>query len=280
MDRSESHINVKSGKTDSRSPSRAESDVSYAEVNFKTISVPGVRTDRDGLTSPYSELNFRKEEPLIAEYADHPTALRTGVQPITAQTGPHTEQPKVKIRNKPYRMICLFCLVTSALSAIVAGLSIYVLQIRRSQITCDQNYQILCQFLTSDREQTCSKDWIRINDRCYYVSTFETSFHTAMQECSKRFSRLLEINSKEETNIVSRSLVSRDHAYWIGKCEDGEVSSGLLYQVHSETTACSQCGMTFPCERDWHFICEKSAPLFPDVPEKIQDLCQQPAGPI
>ncbi|XP_072893347.1 C-type lectin domain family 9 member A-like [Hemitrygon akajei] len=200
---------------------------------------------------------------------------------MTAES-PHKQESKEKSENKPYHKICLLCLVASVLIAIVAGLSIYVLQIRQSQITSGRNYQILCQFLTSNREQTCSKDWIRINDRCYYVSPFETSFRTAMQGCLKRDSSLLEINSKDEANIVSRSLVSRHHAYWIGKCEDGEVFTGLLYKVHSRTTACSQCeesGMSFPCDRDWHFICEKSAPLFADVPEKIQDLCQQPVGP-
>ncbi|XP_072894659.1 oxidized low-density lipoprotein receptor 1-like [Hemitrygon akajei] len=65
----------------------------------------------------------------------------------------------------------------------------------------------ICQFLASSREQTCSQDWIRNKDRCYYISTFETAFHKAIQECSNRDSRLLEINSSDEASFVSRKLV-------------------------------------------------------------------------
>ncbi|XP_072893081.1 C-type lectin domain family 9 member A-like [Hemitrygon akajei] len=136
--------------------------------------------------------------------------------------------------------------------------------------------QILCQFLTSNREQMCSKDWVRISDRCYYVSTFETTFHTAMQECSKRDSRLLEINSTDEASFVSQRVLYKTRSYWIGKCEVGNVGWSLLYMTSSGTPVCTQCGRSFRCDGDWSFICEKSTPLVPDVSEKIQDLCQQP----
>ncbi|XP_059814470.1 oxidized low-density lipoprotein receptor 1-like [Hypanus sabinus] len=136
----------------------------------------------------------------------------------------------------------------------------------------------ICEFLTSRREQTCSKDWVTNKDRCYYVSTFETSFHKAMQECSNHDSRLLEINSSDEARFVSDNLVYPAHAYWNGKCEDGNVGLALLYNVSPGTSDCRQCdhyGRRYACHRNHRFICEKSAPLFPDIPENIQDLCRQ-----
>ncbi|XP_062895678.1 oxidized low-density lipoprotein receptor 1-like [Mobula hypostoma] len=137
----------------------------------------------------------------------------------------------------------------------------------------------ICELLTSRREHTCSKDWITNKDRCYYVSTFETSFYTAMRECSNRDARLLEINSRDEASFVSHKLVHRNGAYWIGKCEDGNVDWDLLYKVSSGTSDCGDC-RSYPgrnsCNRARRFICEKLAPLFPDIPENIQDLCQQP----
>ncbi|XP_072891645.1 oxidized low-density lipoprotein receptor 1-like [Hemitrygon akajei] len=137
----------------------------------------------------------------------------------------------------------------------------------------------ICELLTSRREQTCSENWVTNKDRCYYFSTFETSLYKAIQECSNRDSRLLEINSRDEASFVSRNLVSRTPIYWIGKCENRNASFRLLYKWSSGTPYCSQCDPTavsriYPCNRDQHFICEKS--LFPDIPEKIQGLCQQP----
>ncbi|XP_072891686.1 C-type lectin domain family 9 member A-like [Hemitrygon akajei] len=137
----------------------------------------------------------------------------------------------------------------------------------------------ICELLTSRREQTCSKGWITNKDRCYYVSTFETSFRRAMQECSNRDSRLLEINSSDEASLVSHKLLYRNLAHWIGKCENGTVGLALLYNVSPGTSDCTDCEphvRRHPCAGDRRFICEKSAPLFPDIPEKIQSLCQQP----
>ncbi|XP_059817630.1 killer cell lectin-like receptor subfamily B member 1B allele B [Hypanus sabinus] len=137
----------------------------------------------------------------------------------------------------------------------------------------------ICEFLTSRREQTCSKEWVTNNDRCYYVSTFEASFPRAMQECSNRDSRLLEINSSDETSLVSHKLLYRNLAHWIGKCENGTVGLALLYNVSPGTSVCRDCGPrvgSYPCDSDRRFICEKSAPLLPDIPEEIQGLCQQP----
>ncbi|XP_072891646.1 killer cell lectin-like receptor subfamily B member 1B allele B isoform X1 [Hemitrygon akajei] len=282
MDRSESYMNVKLGKADSRSPCRAEPDVLYAEVNFKSPSAPRVRADRDGLNSTYSELNVRKGETRIDEDEDSPISSGPGGLPTTAPPGPHTEQPKDKISNKPYRKICLLCLVTSVIIAMVAGLSIYVLQIRQSQITCDQNYQTLCQFLNSNREQECSQDWIRNEERCYLISTLETSYDEVKKYCSSIDAMLLEINSEEQKNVVSKSLVDPFRTYWIGKCENGKAASSLMHRDDTGRSACGNCNSyewNTNCQYQHRFICEKSAHWFMDIPEKILDLCQQPLEP-
>ncbi|XP_072890898.1 uncharacterized protein [Hemitrygon akajei] len=251
MDRSESYMNVKLGNTDSRSPFRAEPDVSYAEVNFKTLSPPRAWTDRDGLNSTYSDLNFRKEEPRIDEDEGPPIASGPGGLSTTEQTAAQEQESKVKIGNRPYRLICLLCLVTSAFIVIVAGLSIHVSQIRQSYETCHRNSNLsvlkrmhsdlrhqftemetkyrsvnetkaqICELLTSRREQTCSKNWVTNKDRSYYVSTIETSFQKAIQECSNRHSRLMEINSSDEARFASDNLLDNNFAYWIEKCENG-----------------------------------------------------------
>ncbi|XP_059818754.1 uncharacterized protein LOC132390152, partial [Hypanus sabinus] len=119
-----------------------EPDVSYVEVNFKTPSAPRIRTDRDGVTSTYSQLKFRKQETRIVEDEDLPISSGPGGLPSTAQTAAQERKSKVKIGNRPYRLVCLLCLVTSALIVTVAGFSIYVSQIRQTQITCDQNHRL------------------------------------------------------------------------------------------------------------------------------------------
>ncbi|XP_072891087.1 oxidized low-density lipoprotein receptor 1-like [Hemitrygon akajei] len=55
----------------------------------------------------------------------------------------------MKIGNRPYRLICLLCLVTAALIVIVAGLSNYVSQIRQSKVTSDRSYNELNSTLQS-----------------------------------------------------------------------------------------------------------------------------------
>ncbi|XP_059818902.1 uncharacterized protein LOC132390301 [Hypanus sabinus] len=137
----------------------------------------------------------------------------------------------------------------------------------------------ICELLTSRREQIVSKDWIKNKYRRYYVSTFETTFCKAMQECSKRDSRLLEINSTDEASFVSHKLLYLTRAYWIGKCEDGTVGLALLYNQSPGQSVCRDCESYVrdsPCDSDQRFICEKSAPLFADIPEEIHGLCQQP----
>ncbi|XP_072890921.1 oxidized low-density lipoprotein receptor 1-like [Hemitrygon akajei] len=208
-------------------------------------------------------------------------------------------------RDRSESSIRLICLLTATL--IITGICwrIHVSQIRQSMETCHRNYNELnstlqsklsahnsnlselkqmhsdlrhhfCELLTSRREQTCSKDWITKKDRCYYVSTFDTSFRRAMQECTNRDSRLLEINSSDEASFVSHNLLDSKLVYWIEKCENGNAHRSLLYKLPSGKRVCRQCGSSNPCDGDWRFICERSAPAFPDIPEKIQGLCQQP----
>ncbi|XP_059819177.1 asialoglycoprotein receptor 1-like [Hypanus sabinus] len=236
--------NVRFAETDAQSPSNAEPDVSYVELNHRTISVPRLRTGGDRLISTYAELNFSKAEPLIAEFEDHRNVSHPGEQTITAQTAAQERKSKVKIGNRPYCLICRLCLVTAALIVIVVGLSIHVSQIRQSKVTTDRNYHDLnstlqsklsalnanlsviermqsdlhhhftemetkyrsvnetkaqiCEFLTSRREQTCSKDWIRNEDLCYFISSFESSYQGAKQLCSIADSKLLQIISEEK----------------------------------------------------------------------------------
>ncbi|XP_059814810.1 uncharacterized protein LOC132386548 [Hypanus sabinus] len=292
MDKSETFKKKQLAKPDSLSPSGAKPDVSYVELHFKSLSVPRVRTNGDGLISTYTEVNFRRDDPFIDEDEDaHITSGPRGM-PTTAQTAAHVQQSKVKIGNRPYRLICLLCLVTAALIVTVAGLLIHGMHsdLRHRFTEMETKYRSvnetkaeICDFLTSRREQACSKDFVTNTDRRYYVSKFATSFLKAMQECSKRESSLLEINSRDEASFVICSLIRRNVTYWIRQCETGDDATGLLYNVSSGRSSCSACassGGSDNClHENHHFICEYSAPCWPDIPEEIQLLCQQPGQP-
>ncbi|XP_072131986.1 uncharacterized protein [Mobula birostris] len=315
MDEVKTYVNVKFQNTGPQSPSNDGLTSTYSELNFPkdeplivenedppTASRPGelpITAQTDGLTSTYAVLNFRKGEPHIDQDEDPPIASGPAVMPRTAQAGAHEHESKLKMENRPYRQICPLCLVTSAFIVIVIGLSIHGewngFQVKSDRMHTNLNHRFteletkfrsvnetkgqICELLTSRREQPCSKDWIRNKDRCYYVSTVDTSSLRAMQECSNSDSRLLEINSRDEANFVSRKLVDGDRSYWIGKCENWNVALAILYKVSSVTSDCKDCysyPASYPCNRDRRFICEKSALLLPEIPERIQNLCQQP----
>ncbi|XP_072892878.1 uncharacterized protein [Hemitrygon akajei] len=305
----------------------------YTELNIRKV-VPLINIQTDGPDPTYSQLKFRQNELLISKDEDPPLASGPRETPVTAQAGQHTQHPKDNIANGPYRQICLLCLVTSVVVGTVAGLSIYVSQIRHSLITCDRDHQELrgqenkllvlenensllnthlsdlnktqtdlrqkitdleikyrtlteekaqiCQLLTSRKEQACSQDWIRNEGRCYFISTLETSYDRAERYCSNFDARLLEINSKEEQNVVSNGLGRQYRRYWIGKCGGGEEASSLMVKDFTGTSVCGTCDShewRYLCNRQHRFICEKSAHLCTDIPEKIQDLCQQSVGP-
>ncbi|XP_072890936.1 uncharacterized protein [Hemitrygon akajei] len=238
-------------------------------------------------------------------------------------------ESKVKIGNRPYRLICLLCLVTFALIVIVVGLSIHVSQIRQSEVTCDRscheinstveskafpfnsylsdlnrvhndlrhqftemetkyrsvnetNNQI-CELLTSRREQGCYQDWIRNENRSYFISTVNTSYDEAKQYCSISYSTLLEINSAEEQKFVVKAVRDQRSSYWIGKCKDGKVASNVMFRMYGGVPECGECTwyteLKHCSQVRTRFVCEKSAPLCPDISEKIRDLCQQPVEP-
>ncbi|XP_072891030.1 early activation antigen CD69-like [Hemitrygon akajei] len=268
MDQSVSYMTVNFGKKDSRPPSRAEPDVSYAEVNFKNPSAPRVRADRDGLNTTYSDVNFLKKEPRINGSEDPSIASGPGGLSTTAQTAAQERESTVKIGNRPYRLICIICLVTSAVILTVAGVLIHV---ERNGLQMESD------------EQAFSQDWIRNEDGCYFISTCNNSYDEAKQYCSNSESKLLEINSTEEENFVSKTVRDQVNSYWIGKCKDGKVASNVLFRLSGGDPECGVCGpytTLKPCDQvRAYFICEKSAPLCPDIPEKIQDLSQQPVGP-
>ncbi|XP_072891101.1 C-type lectin domain family 2 member B-like [Hemitrygon akajei] len=219
-----------------------------------------------------------------------------------------TERPAKRDRSDS--SIWLICVLTAAL--IITGICwrIHVSQIRQSKITSDRNYHELnsslqsklsalnsnlsdlkqmhselchqfCELLTSRRDQACPQDWIRNEDRCYFISTLATTDNEAKKRCSNFDARLLKINSKQEENVVSNALVHQHRTYWIGKCEDGEEASSLMYTRDTGTSICGTCDSSEwrnHCNRQHPFICEKRAHLCTDIPEKIQDLCRQSLG--
>ncbi|XP_072891059.1 C-type lectin domain family 7 member A-like [Hemitrygon akajei] len=239
MDESETYANMRLTGTDPQAPSRAEHDVSYVELNVTALSATRVRRDGGGLTSTYAEVNFPKGEPIIDEDGAPPIAAGPRKLPTNVQTAAHEQESKVRIGNRPYRLICLLCLVTAALIVIVVGLSIHVSQIRQSlkRMHSDLRHQFtemetkyrsvnktkaqICELLTSRREQPCCQDWIRNEDKCYFISTSEKSYEDAKQYCSNSDSKLLEINSTEEENFVKNTIIDKRRLYWIGKCEAG-----------------------------------------------------------
>ncbi|XP_072891062.1 C-type lectin domain family 7 member A-like [Hemitrygon akajei] len=124
-------------------------------------------------------------------------------------------------------------------------------------------------------ETTCPYNWIKKKDRCYFISEILKSYDGAMGHCSEHDSRLLEIDSDEEKKFVS-SVVYRYVSYWIGKCADRNVASDLLYELNYGSPTCRKCESqewsyisSYSCKRSFRFICEKSAPFYPDVPEEI-----------
>ncbi|XP_072891378.1 C-type lectin domain family 7 member A-like [Hemitrygon akajei] len=141
----------------------------------------------------------------------------------------------------------------------------------------------ICELLTSRREQAFSQNWIRNEGPCYYISTVYTSYDEAKQYCSKYDSKLLEINSAEEENFVTKTVRDQGNSYWIGKCKDGEVVSNVMFRMYGGLPECGVCRWYTErktCDQvRYLFICERSAPLCPVISEKIQDLCQQPMRP-
>ncbi|XP_059815007.1 C-type lectin domain family 9 member A-like isoform X2 [Hypanus sabinus] len=228
--------------TNTRAPSRDQLTSTYTELNIREVETL-INIQTDGLDPTYSQLNIRQNELVVAKDEDPPVASGLGEMPVTAQAGPHKQEPDEQIGITSCHKICLLSLVTIVLFAVVVGLSIHVSQIRQSlkRMNSDLRHHFtemetkyrsvnktkaqICEFLTSRREQSSSKNWVTNKDRSYYVSKFDTSFQKAIQECSKRQSRLLEINSNDEARFVFHNLLDNNLAYWIEMCENGRADS-------------------------------------------------------
>ncbi|XP_059816929.1 uncharacterized protein LOC132388570 [Hypanus sabinus] len=102
----------------------------------------------------------------------------------------------------------------------------------------NENKAQICQYLARRRETTCPHNWIKKEDRCYFISEITKSYDGAMGHCSEYDSRLLEIDSDEEKKFVS-SAVYRYVTYWIGKCADRNVASDLLYELNHGSPTCT-----------------------------------------
>ncbi|XP_072891385.1 uncharacterized protein [Hemitrygon akajei] len=309
MAKSEMSMKRQLVKPDSPSPSGAKPYVSYVELHFKSHSVPQVRSNGDGLTSPYSELNIRKDEPLIDEDENPPIASGPGGLPTTPQTAAQERKSKVKIGNRRHRLICLLCLVTSALIVIVVGLSIHISQIPQSQFTSDRNYHELNSTLQSKLSALNSNlsDLKRMHSDLRHQFTEMETKYRSVNETKAQISVHLEFAGVGLTVYSSR--VSSDNGRFqlrdavspeqdgrrqdLRECEVREngprvsfqrnVKPNLLYTVNDRKSTCTRCKAyrwTYNCSDGHYFICEKSAPLSLVVLEKMLELCQEPVGAL
>ncbi|XP_072891651.1 uncharacterized protein [Hemitrygon akajei] len=178
MDDSETYKNKKHTKNAARAASQDQLTSTYTELNIRKVE-PLINIQTDGRDPTYSQLNLRQNELLITKDDYPPVASGPGEMPVTAQAdsltstysvlklgrhdllidedentpvaagparlsvpveaGAQKQEPKQNIGNGSCRKICLLCPVTIGFVAIVAVLSIYVLQTRQSLITSERN---------------------------------------------------------------------------------------------------------------------------------------------
>ncbi|XP_072890939.1 uncharacterized protein [Hemitrygon akajei] len=138
----------------------------YTELNIRKVERL-TNTQADELDPTYSQLNLRRNEVLIAKEEVPPLTTGPG-----AQAAAQERESKEKIGNRPYRLICLLCLVTSTLIVTVAGLSIHVSQIRHKFTEMETKYRSvnetkaqICELLTSRRDETSSPSFTRSSSR-------------------------------------------------------------------------------------------------------------------
>ncbi|XP_072132451.1 uncharacterized protein [Mobula birostris] len=293
MDDSETYMNMKSTKTESRSLSRAEPAALYVEPKVTSLSVP--RTDgetqrfgdrMEGSDTYMNMKSTKTDSRSLSRDKDKAfsstilsSAPRTFKSCWDRDAGMGSERPPGSDRSGSSKWLIGVLTATLIITGICWGIHDRRLEMKYSALT-EAKAQI-CQLLFSGKEPTCSKDWVRNKDRCYFKSTFETSYRDAKEQCSIFNSRLLEINSTEEENFVNKAVHDQRSSYWIGKCKAGKVASNVVYKMNAGKFECSECKSRWfhSCSNDQHrFICEKSAPLCLDISEKIKDLCQQPVG--
>ncbi|XP_072891039.1 C-type lectin domain family 9 member A-like [Hemitrygon akajei] len=152
-------------------------------------------------------------------------------------------------RDRSDSSIWLICVLSAAL--IVTGICwrIHVSQIRHQFTEMETKYRSvnevkaqICELLTSRKEQGFPQNCIRSEGPCYFISTDNTSYDEAKQYCSKSNSKLLEINSADEENFVTKTLHDQGNIYWIGKCKDGKVASNVMFRLSGGDPECGECG--------------------------------------
>ncbi|XP_049328201.1 CD209 antigen-like protein E [Astyanax mexicanus] len=131
----------------------------------------------------------------------------------------------------------------------------------------------------SELEKRVKKDgWIYFSSSLYYVSTEEKSWSESRNDCRKRGSDLVIINSREEQNFIN--TLRKDQWVWIGlsdgetegvwKWVDGsELITGFWRTGEPNSYGDEDCGLTdivsdpvktwadYPCNRQFVWICEK-----------------------
>ncbi|XP_072891671.1 uncharacterized protein [Hemitrygon akajei] len=219
----------------------------------------------------YANVKFGETGPQSPSYAESNVSyvepkLRTLSVPRdrSGGDGMGSERPARRGRSDP--SIWLICVLTATL--VITGICwrIHVSQIRHSLITCARDHQELWeQYQEANRTQRQyrlqSKRVPRTGSQTKTgVITYPRLIHLSKKPC-KNVQTVIQ-GCWKSIQVMKRNASFR-----------------LLYKGSSGTPYCWQCDPTavsriYPCNRDQHFICEKS--LLPDIPEKIRGLCQQP----